>query len=90
MIFVRDQVLECVSPTPGLTRGALYICEGVERPRLFGWNSAVCVREAATGKLLVDKAGEPIGYWAFRFKAARYQLAPVPPAGAPITRTDVP
>lgn len=69
MIFVRDQVLECVSPTPGLVRGALYVCEGMVNAGEGGlrWEMVV-VLEAHTGR--------PAGlYWPFRFKPAKHQLA---------------
>lgn len=70
MTFVRDQVLECVSPTPGLIGGALYVCNGMERVGVGGlrWEWVV-VQEAHTGR--------PAGsYWPFRFKPTGYALVP--------------
>lgn len=64
MIFVRDQVLECVSPIPGLIGGALYVCDGMERAGAWTLVRVTAVHDGERGV-----------WWPFRFKAAEYELA---------------
>lgn len=63
MSFERDQVLECVSPTPGLIAGALYVCDGMVRVGLFEMVRVTAVHDGERGEDPADFADDdPANY----------------------------